>query len=156
MRKGFCAVVWFVLAGLVLGVGCSKEAPMSSPEEVNLKKMTVLFGQFRGQNKGQPPQNAQQFKDFLKKLDKGTLDRQGIDANNLDQLLVSSRDGKPFVWRDRKHMGAGGAPGVGSSGMTVMIFEQEGKGGKRMVAYDVGKVEEVDEATFRQLVPEAK
>jgi hypothetical protein len=37
-----------------------------------------------------------------------------------------------------------------------MIFEQQGKDGKRMVAYDVGKIEEVDEATFRQLVPEAK
>ena len=112
--------------------------------------MTRLLGRYRGQN-GELPRDANQFKDFLRKLDKTTLDGHGVDPNDLDKLLTSSRDGKPFVWCDRKYMGTAASP-VGA----VMIYEQDGKDGKRMVAYEVGKIEEVDQATFKQLVPEAK
>jgi hypothetical protein len=38
----------------------------------------------------------------------------------------------------------------------VVFYEKAGKNGKRYVAYPMGKVEEVDEAKFKELVPEAK
>jgi hypothetical protein len=37
-----------------------------------------------------------------------------------------------------------------------VAYEQEGVDGKRYVATVVGAVEEVDEARFRELVPDAK
>ena len=154
------SVLLLVLAGAALGAGCNGDGREPTPEEANLKKLMILFGQYRGQHRGQVPQTAAQFKDWLRKLDSTMLERQGVDPNDLDKILVSSRDGKPFVWRDRKRSGTpGGIPSPGDPGgpgMTVMLYEQEGKDGKRLVADEHGKVEEIDEAAFRKLVPEAR
>ena len=46
-----------------------------------------------------------------------------------------------------------GPPGPG--GAPVIAYEQEGVGGKRFVASSLAAIEEVDEARFRELVPNA-
>ena len=60
----------------------------------------------------------------------------------MDKLFTSPRDNQPFEIAYR-----GGASG-GISGLVA--WEKTGSGGKRFVADSLGKVEEIDEATFTQ------
>ena len=48
------------------------------------------------------------------------------------------------------------AAGSSLGGQPVVAYETTGVGGKRLVANTLGAIDEVDEATFRTLVPNAK
>ena len=68
----------------------------------------------------------------------------GIDPNNLDAAFTSERDSKPFKVRYKVGGGRGSASAV--------VFEQEGKDGKKQVGFTGNsKVEDVDDATYQQL-----
>jgi hypothetical protein len=43
----------------------------------------------------------------------------------------------------------------GKTKKTVVFHETVGAGGSRWVAYDLGAIELVDDATFKQMVPDA-
>jgi hypothetical protein len=143
-----------VLASLLLQAGCSgKSAPPPSEEEVNLKKLAILIGQFRAHNRGALPTDPAQVKAFAAQMPADRLQGWHIDPGNLDALLISSRDLKPFVFRAPA---AGGGPPTPGGPQRVMVYEQVGKDGKRMVAYETCQVAELDEAKFKELVPEAR
>jgi hypothetical protein len=64
-----------------------------------------------------------------------------------EDRLTSLRDGRPLVVRYGLSL-AGAAPG------TVVAHEQDGVNGRRFVVFaGAGRLEEVDEARFRELVP---
>ena len=67
-----------------------------------------------------------------------------VDPGNLDALFVSDRDGQPFVVR------YGVSGGLGAT--DAVIFEQQGRNGKRQVGFTDGTVEEVDSARYDQLL----
>ena len=138
------------LATVVLGlltVGCGgAQRRAKQREESNLKPLAILYGQFIGQHRGRPPASEEEFKKFIGSFGKEQLAT--FNVADLDSLFVSPRDQKPYV------VLYGKAPRAGSA--RVIAYEQEGQGGTRFVATDLGKVEEVDEARFRELVPGAK
>jgi hypothetical protein len=147
-----CGIV-AALGGLVLCValaGCGGHRANQAQEESNLKPLALLYGQFIGQNRGQPPATEAQFKDFIRAQGKTLLE--SFHVSDVDGLFVSSRDGKPYVVRYGP-AAAKGPPGPGSA--PVIAYEQAGVGGRRFVASSMGAVEEVDEARFKQLVPQA-
>lgn len=143
------SVSLFLLAAVLAALGCRGSTTVTGPpprEQV----LTRLYGQYIQANKGKPPANADQLKAFARKLSADDAKKVGIDTGDVDSVFTSQRDGKPFVFRD---------PGKASKGATpdnVVIYEQEGSRGKRLVIYPMGKTEEVDAARFKELVPEAK
>lgn len=109
-----------------------------------MKILGLLYGQYSGQHRGQPPANEAQFKQFIEKNDAFLKQRQ-LD---LASVFVSERDGKPYVVLYGPPKGP-----YDLIGQPVVAYEQDGVNGKRFVANTMGAVEEVDEARFHHLVP---
>jgi len=143
-----------VTALLLLGVlaGCGdKGRPNQAEEESALKPIAKFYGEYIIQHQRKPPPNEAEFKAYLKDPKITERLKEEFKIDDVDKMLVSPRDDKPFViiyGSLSKNSGPGGAPVVG--------YEQAGVGGKRFVASTLGAVVEVDDAEFRKLVPDAK
>jgi hypothetical protein len=143
-------VLVFAVCLAFLSSACNQEKPMSETEK-NLKALTVCYGRFISQNRGKGPPNEAEFKKFIRALPQETLGSVGVDSANVDKLFVSPRDNEPYgiAWN-----ASGGAPGPG--GAPMIIWEQTGVNGKRFVSDFLGKIEEIDEATFKQRLSNVK
>ena len=67
-RSTHCVRLWFVSIALVsvLVTGCQNPQNESAArEQSNLKPLAILYGQYLGQHRGQPPKDAEQFKKFI-------------------------------------------------------------------------------------------
>jgi len=142
-------LVALLVVGAVSGCGGAQRKAREISES-NLKPLAILYGQYISRNRGRPPPNEAEFRAFIKSLPPERL--AALTANrDADSLFISPRDQKPYVV---VYGGAKGPPGPG--GAPVVAYEQEGSRGKRFVASSMGAIDEVDEATFRQMVPSAK
>ena len=132
------------IAGLLLvNLGCN---PPAEPEAVqqqlaSMRGLAVSYGQYCSQHRGRPPRSEEAFKKFIESQGDAFLESFG--ATEIDDLFVSPRDGEPYVV-------------VYGKKAEVVAYEQTGADGMRFVAYDIGAVEEIDEATFEEKVPNAK
>lgn len=141
--------------GLVLSVvGCIGGQKQSQQrEESGLKTLAVLYMQFSSQHRGVGPANEAEFKKFIEGLPEAQ--RHAMGVKDVDKLFYSDRDGKPYVIR--YGLNARAVPGPkGPSDAPVIGYEQIGSRGRRFVASALGAVEELDEAAFKQRVPDAK
>jgi hypothetical protein len=92
---------------------------------------------------GRPPANEEEFRAFISSKGAAAVER--LELKSADEILISERDGKPFVvvyGRPQKGMDP-----------DIIAYEQEGVDGKRQVGRGTGLVELVDDAQFRELVP---
>ncbi len=140
-----------VLVMCVLALGCGRSRRQAAArEESRLKPLAVLYGQFTGRNRGNPPAGEAQCKEFIRSL--GAESLASFEVDDVDEMFISERDGKPYavLYGD-----SADANPPGPAGAPVIAYEQEGVRGKRFVASSMGAVEEVDEARFRELVPDA-
>lgn len=134
------AVCIAVLAGGVGGCG----GPAKPPETQSGRMQAVvsLYGMARTVQ-GRAPADEERFKSFIAEKGAKTLER--VKVTSADELLTSERDGQPF-------MVIYGKPPTGVN-PDVIAFEQTGVDGKRQVGFGMGHVQEVDEAKFKELVP---
>lgn len=139
---------WLIAVLCTLALGCGTRTASQPQQQSRLKALAVLYGQYMGQHRGQPPANEAEFKKFIESQAKTLSNNFGI--NDPASVFVSERDGKPYVIVYGKPSGP-----AELAGAPVIAYEQEGSGGKRFVACSLGAVEEVDSARFRQLVPGA-
>lgn len=136
---------------MVSVVGCTgSQTASQETEQSSLKPLAVYYGRFQARNQGRPPANEQEFREFLSKIP--AEDLQGFGISSVDELLTSSRDKQPYV----VEYGGTNNPPLGPGGAPVIAYEKEGVGGKRFVGSSLGGVEEVDEARFKELVPNPK
>jgi Tfp pilus assembly protein PilE len=119
------------------------------PGHNNLQALAVFYGRYISQHRGKSPSNIEELKTWLKKQDSEQFESMNVDPNNLDALFTSPRDNQPFGFVFTASAMNPGPDGKGS----VVIYEQKGVGGRRLVAYTTTQIEEVDEATFKRLVP---
>ena len=145
VRAGGCGAI--LLALCTFPLGCGTDSGGEEQERSNLKPLAILYGQYTGKHQGRPPAGEAEFKEYVRS--QSTM-LESFQVTDPESLFISSRDGKPYVI---KYGAADGPPGPG--GYPVIAYEQEGVGGKRFVASSVGAVDEVDEATFKELVPDA-
>ena len=144
MRAPCLLTLGIVLA--CLGCGPAGESNRAQ-EESGLKPIGLFYARFIPQHQGQPPTNEAEFKAYLKENVEELKKEFKIDDS--DALFVSSRDKKPYI------VIYGPTSGEGPAGQPVVAYEQDGVNGKRFVASKMGAVEEVDEARFRKMVPDA-
>jgi hypothetical protein len=125
-------------------LGCSgQDKGALEREESNIKPLAILYSKYVAAHRRQPPPDEEAFREYILSLPENQ--RKQFHADDLDAFFVSPRDNKPYVVMY-------GATRRGRS--DVVAYEQEGEGGKRWVARDLGIVEEVDEARFKELVPD--
>jgi hypothetical protein len=89
-------------------------------------------------NQGRLPRNNEELKAHIRS--------QG--GQSVDELFISERDNQPYVilyGKDAANPALGG----------LIAYEQLGVDGSRYIAYRSGSVEAIDEARFRELVPNA-
>jgi hypothetical protein len=143
-----------ILLALVLGVvaGCGEKVTKSDlpQEEKHILKLASLYSEFRSKNGGRSPKDADELKAFAKKLDPKELSARGID--DVEKAFISPRDNQPY-----KLIPPQGAKPVAKGGPPlpmVIIYEQTGVNGKRMVASGMGGgAFELDDAKLREYVP---
>lgn len=128
-------------------VGCSSDKTaeqVAAMNTSNIQRLGNIYAAFQNYKGGRGPKDEAEFKDFIKNYDLNKLKMMGIDPDNLDAVFTSENDRKPFKLR----FGVGG--GRGSS--DPVVFEQDGANGKRRVGFTGGKVEEVDDATYKLML----
>jgi len=144
----------------LLPAGCSGKKNVAHEEQQHLSTLVRAYGFYIRSHRGERPASMAALKEFVKKMTPEELASANLEADQVDSMFTSTRDGQEYVLRTvagpTGPPGAGsGVPGAGGA-QTVILYEKEGKNGKRLVAYEFMKVEEVDEEKFKQLVPEAK
>jgi hypothetical protein len=143
---------WLISAVLLTGItfltGCSGD---NTAEEVgkmntsNILRLGNLYSSFQhgfaGGNSGGPKDEAE-FRKYITNYPAERLKMMGVDPANLDPLFKSERDSKPFKIRYK-------VPG-GRGAVAPVIFEAEGKDGKRQVSFTGGtpKVEDCDNTAY--------
>ena len=137
-------VATLLLLFVAVAFGCGERNSSPKLHESNLRVVAVLYSQFVSAHEREIPRDADDFRTFVQSLGPGVLERAGLSG--LDQLLLSRRDGKPFAihykcveWK-LNH---------------VIAFEQEGAGGTRCIASDLGAVSEITDEQFQSRLKES-
>jgi hypothetical protein len=138
------------LAALGVG-GCRRAAEGSPADAVRIGRLGLIYGIYTGQHDGRPPASIEELRNF---------DRTRVNAEELsalgvataDELFISPRDGQSYGLIALGRL----PPPVAGQPAPVVIYEQTGKDGTRLVARLGGATEEVDEQRFGELVPNPK
>jgi hypothetical protein len=137
-----------IAVGAVVALaGCSRDQTardVAAQNKSNVQRVANLYSAFQAYKGGRGPATEAEFKDFIAHYDGAKLQMMGVKADDLAGLFTSERDGKPFKVRYKVGGGRGASAPV--------VFEQDGKDGKRQVGFTGNaKVEEVDAATYDQM-----
>jgi hypothetical protein len=127
-----------VVLSLVCAIagGCAKSEQVE--RQSNLQAIAAYYSQFLAHHRGQLPANEEEFKKFIQAKGGEALSYKGL---SVDELFVSSRDGKPFVV---KYRGDKSWPLP-----DVIAYEQEGDDGIRHGATSVGEYTVISDEEFR-------
>jgi hypothetical protein len=144
-RNSDLAVTTFVVTAFffssLLLIGCSAtEKP--TPTESRLVVVGEMYEQFRRDHRGQVPQDEAEFRQFIQ--DKGDYVLEQAQANSIDELFVSERDGQPLVvlygkkakWLD---------------GFRLVVHEATGVNNQIMVGYMSGESELISAELFKSI-----
>lgn len=162
-QRSWCGLC--VVGCLVLLIGCGGGTPPPSPPTTQTKISSLgrLYGEYAARHDGVGPEDEASFRSFLESLP--PPQRKSMGLENVAEALVSPRDGAPYVIifgvEPRSGAAANGQPGTppsapgqsGLRGQAVVIHEQTGQDGKRLVATAFGSMDELAEAEFAKAVP---
>lgn len=135
---------WCLLCVIGCGKGDDSASMIADLNSNNAKRLGNLYSLYQNLNKFQGPKDEAELKEFIKTQSPARLKKAGIDINNVDELFISERDGKPFKIR------WGLATRVRGPSQPV-VFEAEGVEGKRQVGFTASKMQEVDSAEYDRL-----
>ncbi len=133
-----CAMLTCVL---IAGCGDGASSQGEATDDSHLKFVADSYALFLKEHRRLPNDDAE-FREFATKR---AADDPKAKGQTVDQLLTSERDGKPF--------GLFTLEDSLPDGFFQAAYEQVGVDGRRLVADSAGNIQEVDEATFREMVP---
>jgi len=152
------SITVFLAIVLMVPIGCSGDKKIAHEQQKHLSKLARAYGFYVRKHQGNRPPTMTALKEYVKQMSPEDLASANLEASEVDSMFISTRDGQEYMLRTITGAagppGAGGVPGGGGF-ETVVLYEKEGKDGKRLVAYETTRVEEVDEEKFKQLVPGA-
>jgi len=137
-------VLTLLLLFVAAAFGCGERSSRPKLHESNLRMVAVLYSQFVSAHGGDIPRDADEFRTFVLSLGPGVLERAGLTG--LNELLSSSRDGKPFSVHYKN---------VDWKLEHVIAYEQEGADGMRCIASDLGAVSEITDEQFQSRLKES-
>ncbi|HEX3150021.1 MAG TPA: hypothetical protein VHR66_18230 [Gemmataceae bacterium] len=149
MHKLHCKIVATLAPALALVgfAGCSSDhtaQDVAAMNKSNIQRLANLYSAYQNYKGGRGPANENEFRMFITNFDAEKLAMMGVKPDDLNALFTSERDGKPIKVRYNV--------GGGRGSVDAVAFEEVGKDGKRQVAFTGNtKVDEVDDATYRQL-----
>jgi hypothetical protein len=127
-------------------VGCSGDDTadqIAAVNKSNIQRVSNLYAAYQNMKNSSGPKTEAELKEFVKTYDPSKLSAMGVDANNLDAVFVSERDGQPF----KVKYGVAGGRGA----VAAVVFEATGKDGRKQVGFTGGTVEDVDDSRYKQL-----
>lgn len=161
---------WFFL--LIVLAGCEASKPPLSDVERRLQIIAQMFNRYTASHQGKTPANEKVFKEYINGLSATEKSAQGI--NNIDELLTSPNDHKPFIIRygmvainpgmsnpGSKAPGKGPPPSTSSTpgaspdttkATSRNLFAAEASGAKRYVVFATGQVEHLPESEVLNLL----
>ena len=133
----------------LIAAGCSggsddPQSVLQGLNDSNIKKLANLYNVFQSRNDWRGPNDEVEFKKFIKEYPTKHLERVGINPSDIDSIFICERDDQPFNIRYK-------VPGDVYGSAAPVIFEKEGSGGKRMVAFLDNTQREVDAAEYDDL-----
>ncbi len=135
------------LVAIVTGtVGCSDgdlRRQVAAMNDSRIKQLANLFRFYQATNGWVGPKDEATLRSFVATAPRKNLEMMGIDPAVFDQLLVSERDGKPY----RVRWGVT----IGPLEEQAVVFEAEGREGRRFVAFTGAKAEEVEADRYERL-----
>ena len=148
-------LIGFLSVLLICGLsssGCASKDPASRIGEMNdtrIKQLANLYMAHQMRNGSNGPKDQSAFKSFVQNgMAPHRLEMMRVDPAKVDDLFVSERDEQPFIIK------YGQSGGIMSK--LPVVFEKEGRGGMRQVAFTNGQVEEVDDARYQELLQTGK
>jgi hypothetical protein len=135
-----------VCASLIVAFGCgSQEAGTGAGADPSrIKELATLYTSFMNRHAGRPPATESEFKQYV--VERGEPLFKSAGVSTADELFVSPRDNEPYVI-----LYGNEAAKLISRG--IVVHERTGVGGRRLIGYRIGSIEELDDAEFRKLVP---
>ena len=130
-----------VLFAVVAGCGTNAEPEDVVQQRSNMRSLAVAYGNFTKSNRGRVPKSEKTFRAWIEKQGPDFLTNLGVE--NVDDIFISTRDNEPYVV-------------VYGKQKRIVAYEKVGVAGKRFITDDLGVTQEVDEAKFHELVPDAK
>jgi hypothetical protein len=133
-------VSMLVMLALVvtMSTGCARRGDGSQDlEKSHVRAVTILHG-LAVAKLGHEPRDEKEFKQAIAKL---SVTPEKMKVGSFDELFVSERDGKPLIV-------IYGSPTKNSD---VLVYEQTGVNGKRLLGHRIGVVEDVDDAQLKSL-----
>lgn len=118
-------------------IGCGAPAPPSDGL-LQIENVSKWYSLYRAEHKGKPPKDEEAFVGFIK----ARLSERG-DTTDPRTILASPRDGKQYVIQ----YGEPTSPNVEKN---LAVREAEGFDGKKLVAFEGGYAEELDEAAIQK------
>ena len=128
------SLIWVLIAA-----GCTGEG--GERDRADLNALSVYYLDYARSNRT-PPANEQVLRQYIEAVPVEL--RQQLNAEDVDSLFVSPRDGKPYVV----------IYGEATRGEIpdVFAYEQDGADGKRWVARSLGYVREFEDGEFQELI----
>ena len=144
----FTAVAWvatLALAAAFIGCGGGTTSEDAAIESSQFKTLSLGYLEFLSANQGQVPKTLEAFKEYI---EDGIGDRLKQQNLTVEEIFVSPRDGKPFVFICQNNLT--------QQNRKIVGYEQEGVGGRRYVSDRSGAVMEMSEEEFQRLTSEAE
>ncbi|MFN5320323.1 MAG: hypothetical protein ACK493_09735 [Planctomycetota bacterium] len=120
------------------------DAAIRNANQNNIQRLTNLYSRHQLSNGGKGPASEAEFRKFIQGLDAQTLGNIGVDSGNLDKLFLSERDNKAFSIRY-------GVAGNTRGSNDAIVFEVEGKEGKRQVGFTSLAIRDVENSDYEAL-----
>ncbi|HUR52489.1 MAG TPA: hypothetical protein VMZ71_00020, partial [Gemmataceae bacterium] len=137
-----CAAV--PLAALLAGCSSDKTAQqVGDMNKSNIQRVGNLYAAFHNIKGARGPKDEAELRQFIAEFDPAKLQMMGVNKDNIDGLLTSERDGQKFQIRYNV--------GGGRGSVDAVVFEKVGANGTKQVGYTGGKVEDVDDSTYKEL-----
>ena len=134
------AAIVLVVSATFLGCGGGTTTEDAAIERSQFKTLTLAYLGFQSANKGKIPKSEEEFRQYI---DRGIGDKLRSQSLTLDEIFISPRDGKPFVFVTREN--------ITKANRRVIGYEQEGIDGRRYLSDRSGAVMDVSEDEFQRM-----
>ena len=130
-----------VALSFLLAPGCLGNSSPPPEGRLAIENVAKWYQLYRSAHRGKTPPSEEEFLTFV---ESDLKSKRNVDLNR-EEFLTSPRDGQKFVVNY-------GKPTSTNQERNVAVYEREGYDGKKLVGFEFGNSQEVDEAELQSLL----